>query len=377
MLKQHRRSSSLVLYWESGSLVCEDYVTHERASVTPEVVQLLDQLGAPKAGPSSPGDGNAAPGKKEALAALASLRRLGFVQGNKSAPPKIAGQSRRAVLHEVAGHFAKRNVKLAKTERRLGSWWWGAPARHFFFSTKDAHRPTTTDERLAHIRKLRRTAPAPSIYKTYRGAAMVHLEKLKRFSSPVAEALSAVQNTRSYRPGPIPLAALNEILRLTWGARGTLRTKSWGALLDKTSYSGGNRHPVEVYPVVVSVEGLKPGLYHYNVRDHGLELLKRGHFARLARRIGNEQEWIRDASVYFLMTAVLKRTMWKYRHDYSLRTVFCDVGHLSQNVYLVAQSLGLGACTTYALNHSLAERFIGLDGVDESFLCLSMVGWKQ
>jgi len=66
-----------------------------------------------------------------------------------------------------------------------------------------------------------------------------------------------------------------------------------------------------------------------------------------------------------------------FTNEYVSRTVFCDVGHLSQSMYLAATGLGLGACTTYALNHSLAEEFLGLDGVDESFLSLSMVGVPQ
>lgn len=173
------------------------------------------------------------------------------------------------------------------------------------------------------------------------------------------------------------LGELSEILWLAWGRRGVLETPVWGKLLDRTSFSGGNRHPVEAYVAAEAVTGVSPGLYHYNVRDHALELLRRGRFEKLMRRVGNSQEWIRGACAYFLMTAVLARTMWKYRHDYALRSVFCDVGHLSQNLYLAARGLGLGACTTYALDHSLAERLLRVDPVREPFLALSMVGWAR
>ena len=330
-----RRPSTLVLYWEDGKLVCENYLTHEKAQVSPEVVALLDRYTSPR---------NFERETVDDLYPILSLAQLGFLTDRKTAE-----------------------------ERKLDRWWWGQTARQFLFSTKDAHNAAPKSRRVKHIGWLHRTAPTPPLFKTYPSRSAVALEK-PAIDSAVSNAISRLQNCRSYRLGPISRADLAEMLYLAWGARGLNQTRYWGPLVDKTSYSGGNRHPVEVYPVIVSVKGLTPGVYHYNVRDHKIELLKVGNFARTVRRIGNEQEWIRGASVYFLMTAVFKRTMWKYRHDYSLRTIFCDVGHLSQTLYLAAQDRGLGACTTYALNHTLAEQLLNIDGIDESFLSLSMVG---
>lgn len=342
MPRRFRRASSLILYWAEEGLVCEDYLTRRRAAVTPEVAALLDWFGASRRLDSFPG------GSKKYRAALASLRALGFLRERPSA-----------------------------AEKALGSGWhWGAAARHFLFSTKDAHRPAPLSARLAYARALRRAGGPPPRYKNYPGARRFPLPGVRPLPA-AAEALAQLRNTRSFRLRPMPLAHLGEILRLAWGRRGELQTPVWGPLVDKTSYSAGNRHPVEVYPVVAAVEGLKSGVYHYNVRGHCLELLKAGSFARELRRIGNEQPWIKNASVYFLMTAVLKRTMWKYRNDYALRTVFCDVGHLSQSLYLAAQSLGWGACTTYALDHSRAERLLGVDGTAEPFLALSMAGARS
>ncbi|MBI4349182.1 MAG: SagB family peptide dehydrogenase [Elusimicrobia bacterium] len=331
MPRRYSRASSLVLYWEGRGLVCEDYLTHRKARITAEVASLLDWFGTPRLVSESPKAAN-------------ELVKLGFIRPTPS-----------------------------RQERTLDSWWWGAAARHFLFSTKDAHRPAPLKARLKYARGLRAAGPPPPLYKEYPRSRRVRLPRVT-WSSAATRAIAGVRDVRGYKRSPMPLAAFSELLALTWGRRGTLKTETWGELLDKTSYSAGNRHPVEVYVVVASVEGLRPGVYHYDVRRHGLERLKSGDFAGLMRRIGNGQAWIRGASAYFLMTAVLERTMWKYRHDYALRTVFCDVGHLSQNLYVAAQGLGWGACTTYALNHSLAEGLLGLDGAREPFLALSMVG---
>jgi SagB-type dehydrogenase family enzyme len=75
-----------------------------------------------------------------------------------------------------------------------------------------------------------------------------------------------------------------------------------------------------------------------------------------------------------LLTAVFERTSFKYRHDYYLRAVFADAGHVSQSAYLAAAGLGLGACATYTLRHDLGENFLGVDGVGESLIALIVIG---
>lgn len=338
-----RRSATLALHWEDGRLVCEDYLLRRRVELSSAMVELLDRFSEP-ADPAHVAR-SMGPDAGEAKQAIGRLKASGLLKNGKS-----------------------------PEERRLERWHWGHAARQFALGTKDAHRFIPRERRMAHARGLMRRSHQPALYKSYRGRQRVLLKRPEQYASSANEALAGVRNTRDFAGKPISRKALSEILMLAWGEHGKIHPKPWGTLLEKTSYSGGNRHPVEVYPVVVSVDGLKPGLYHYDVRRHGLELLKAGNFGTVANRIGNRQEWIKGAAVYFLMTGLWARTMFKYRHDYVMRAVFFDVGHLSQSMYVSATGLGLGACTTYALNHTLAERFIGIDGVDESFLALSMVG---
>jgi SagB-type dehydrogenase family enzyme len=338
-----RRSSTLSLYWEREELVCEDYLTHKRAALSPDLVDLLERFS--KATDPDRVIRGMEENPAQVRQAIRQLRALGFLKNGED--PR---------------------------EKRLARWHWGHAAKQFLLGTKDAHQFLPRSQRLAYAKGLLKQSPQPALYKSYPKRPQIRLEKPVDYSSASNNTLARVRNTRDFNGRPITQRDLNEILMLTWGEHGKLQAEPWGPLLEKTSYSGGNRHPIDVYLVVVAVEGLKAGLYHYNVKNHALELVKEGDFSATARRIGNRQEWIKGAAVYFLMTAVFARTMFKYRHEYVSRTIFCDVGHLSQSMYLAATGLGLGACTTYALNHSLAERFLGLDGVDESFLSLSMVG---
>jgi len=338
-----RRSSTLGLHWESGELVCEDYLTHRRAVIGPAMVELLERFSK-----------------------SADPQRV--IRGMEGKPAEI----RAAISQLKALGFLKKGIGAA--EKSLARWHWGHSAKQFLLGCKDAHKFFPRPQRLAYAKGLMKESRQPALYKSYPRRLRIKLSKPDGYASAANETLSKVRNTRDFSGQPISREALDEILLLAWGEHGKIHPQPWGTLIEKTSYSGGNRHPIEVYPVVVGVDGLKAGLYHYNVKDHALELLKRGDFSATAKRIGNRQEWIKGAAVYFLMTAVWDRTMFKYRHEYVSRTIFCDVGHLSQSMYLAATGMGLGACTTYALNHSLAERFMGLDGVSESFLSLSMVG---
>lgn len=332
---QLRRPDSLVLYWEDGQLICEDYLRRERFAVSPETVAMLDRFGRRR---------------KPSQSAVGSARLL----------------LRQGLLRD----------KESAAEKALKDWRWGASARHFFFGTKAAHVHLSRPKRRSYANRLVKHGKQPAIYKDYPGRRQFPLPK-SFASSKANDVLASLHDVRRFQKRPISKESLAEILRLACGEHGKITEKPWGELLLKTHHSAGGRHPIEVYPVVVSVDGLKPGVYHYNVRKHGLELLKQGDFSGQVRRIANSQTWVKNAPVYLLMTAVFDRTSFKYRHDYFLRSVLMDAGHMSQSVYLAAKSLGLGACATHALRHDIAETFLGIDGIRESFLLLVMFGWSQ
>ncbi|MFC1522959.1 nitroreductase family protein [Elusimicrobiota bacterium] len=78
-----------------------------------------------------------------------------------------------------------------------------------------------------------------------------------------------------------------------------------------------------------------------------------------------------------MMTAVIERTSWKYRHPRGLRGIFLDAGHVSQTLYLVSQSLGLGSCFILALLEEPFEKLLKLDGISESVVGISTVGYPD
>ena len=188
--------------------------------------------------------------------------------------------------------------------------------------------------------------------------------------SPFFQRLTRRRSRRTFDVhSALPRRHLSNLLYYVWGCQGRMDFAPGVELLKKTSPSGGALHPVEVYPLVCNVEGLAPGLYHYDVEGHGLELIEPMEM-EAARDLAVEatvgQIYFRDVQVAFLMTARFYRNFWKYhRIDKALSVVLMDSACLAQTFYLAADELGLAALYTAAVNALTFEQHLGLDGVDE------------
>jgi len=137
--------------------------------------------------------------------------------------------------------------------------------------------------------------------------------------------------------------------------------------------SAGALYPIEIYPVVRSVEGVKPGIYHYHVLSHALELIiEGGRSAQLAEACLS-QRFIERAAVALVLTAVYGRTTQKYG-ERGYRYATLDCGHISENVYLAATAMGLGACAVGAFDDDRVNLLLGVDGEEESALLVLPVG---
>jgi SagB-type dehydrogenase family enzyme len=167
---------------------------------------------------------------------------------------------------------------------------------------------------------------------------------------------------------------MSKLVYHSWGRISSYRTREFGALLHKTSPSAGARHPIETYAIVNNIIGIDPGIYHYSVRDHSLELLKAGDFRERCVALTAGHSWTRNASVLFVMTAVVARTAWKYRVPRVYRAFLLDAGHLSQSFLLIATALKLGAFCIGIVRDSLIEEELNLDGISETVLFVVGVG---
>jgi putative peptide maturation dehydrogenase len=177
---------------------------------------------------------------------------------------------------------------------------------------------------------------------------------------------------------PVSGTKLGVILRYVWGCHGYAALYGDVAGIKRTSPSGGGLHPIEVYPLVVNVEGLPSGLYHYNVENHRLDTISKLSEEEARSRIRlytAGQSYFQTAAVVFIMTARFYRNFWKYRqHPKAYSVVLMDAAHLSQSFYLVCTELGLGPFVTAAVNNRNIDEHLGCDGITEGTLVICGCG---
>jgi putative peptide maturation dehydrogenase len=192
------------------------------------------------------------------------------------------------------------------------------------------------------------------------------------------DALRQRRTTRTFAADtPMRLDDLATIARYVFGAHGTAKT-DLGETIKRTSPSGNSRHAIEAYALISNVEGVEPGIYHYDVRAHALarlEALGADDVRETATRFACGQDFLGAAHVSFVLTARFARCYWKYRQmDTGYALLLMEAGHLSQTLYLLAAERGLGAWVTLAINAREIEERLRLDGCDEGVLAMTGCG---
>jgi SagB-type dehydrogenase family enzyme len=162
-----------------------------------------------------------------------------------------------------------------------------------------------------------------------------------------------------------------ELAALLWATQGI--TGGMGGYQFRTAPSAGALYPVETYLAVHRVEGVTPGIWHFQVADFALELLAPGDCRQPLAAAGLSQGFLAAAGAVFIWTGVLNRARWKYR-ERAVRYLFLDAGHICQNLMLAATALGLGVCPVGAFFDEEVEGIVGVDQKTEVALYLASVG---
>jgi SagB-type dehydrogenase family enzyme len=120
------------------------------------------------------------------------------------------------------------------------------------------------------------------------------------------------------------------------------------------------------------IEGLDSGLYLLNETDKKIGRIRQGRFMQTMARVCLDQEWLKNASIHFLLMTHLDEldNRWGAR---GYRYAMMQAGRIGQAIYLGATALGLGSCGIGALYDGEARETIGLNN-DAALLYLVAVG---
>jgi SagB-type dehydrogenase family enzyme len=341
-----RRARSLVCMWQGREFVVQNYLSNRRTALPPELLSALSNFDA-------------------FTDRAAAAARLGLGQ---EAETLIAQLLEQDVLVVEGSPLAERDERLER------SWRWGAEARFLHFSTQGVRFEYDAEAEERRLTRQRELESPPSPYKQLASGGWPLPDTFVR-DGALWETLRRRRTLRRFRRQPISLDEFAAVLQWTWGKTHELEGPLLGRSVLKTSPSGGARHTIEVYPLVLRVDGVPSGIYHYSVARNDLELLRAGEFEQLAVELCGAQGWVQDAAVVFFMTSIIERSAWKYRHAHAYRVLHIDAGHLGQTFHLVCTELGLAPFTTTATDAAGIEQALGLDGIREIALYTAATGY--
>lgn len=270
---------------------------------------------------------------------------------------------------------------------------WGRQAALFFVTT--AHSPDVGQAPAKSISFEKAAADSASIYSRFVAkhgppppafhevaarADRLPLPVPKNLQASLDELLLRRRTVRAFDRGrPLSLDDLACLLYATFGCLGTTEIAPDVTLLQRASPSGGSLHPLEAYPLLLNVEAASTGLYHYNAKDHALDLLRpfeRAEGEAIAVRFLAGQEYAADAQVVIVLTARFARSFWKYRRsDRAFLVVAMDAGHLGQTFYLACTALGLGPFFSAALDADAIAESLDLETAAEGPMAICGCGW--
>jgi len=184
---------------------------------------------------------------------------------------------------------------------------------------------------------------------------------------PFEQALAGRRSVRRYSRAALTLA---EISQLLWAAQGITSKEG-----DRTAPSAGALYPLELYVVTGRVRDLPQGVYRYRHREHGLAPLSDEDLRGAIAAAALDQSCVKNGSALLVITAVYGRITEKYGGS-GVKYSQMEVGLAAQNIYLQAETLGLGTVMVGAFYEKKIARLLKLPE-GEVALALMPVGRKS
>jgi SagB-type dehydrogenase family enzyme len=206
------------------------------------------------------------------------------------------------------------------------------------------------------------------LYKVYKGAKKIKLPGPAYAGKSIEETIRSRRSVRSFTGDSIRLDQLSQILLSADGI-----THSEGGLDMRAAPSGGALYPIDIYVVVRGATDIPQGIYHFQVSDSTLELVKAGDFTNALYDAAWDQEAIAEGQVNIILTSRFDRITEKYS-DRGYRYAYIEAGAIAENICLQATSLGLGAVIMGAFTDTAVNAMLEIEGLREAALLIIPIG---
>lgn len=267
-------------------------------------------------------------------------------------------------------------ARHARADRALRDTWWEPTSAVAYHASRWAAREGGRAAERAGLHTLSDIAaklgpPPPAVApRGTRATALPRSDDARRRDDALLALLERRVTCRNFDPASsLPLELVAHVLQTVFGALAVHRVDPEIEVLKKTSPAGGGLHSTDAYLIAARVDGVATGIHHYDPVAHVLREVRAipvDEVLPTATRFLASQAYFAAAPALVVLVNRFRRKQWKYRHHpKSLRTAALDAGHLSQTLYLVATSLGLGAFVTAAINERDIEAALALEPMVE------------
>jgi SagB-type dehydrogenase family enzyme len=200
----------------------------------------------------------------------------------------------------------------------------------------------------------------------------------KMHSDALSVALLQRRTCRAFKSAQISLQTIANILYYScgWTASGVQRVGGM-PIIRRTSPSPGSMASIEAYLIALDVVSLVPGIYHYSLVNHGLELLDGENPKNWIDSACGDQTWVAGCSAAILLSGVSSRLAWKYPMPKGYQVMIMEVGHISQSALLCATAEGIHCFCTAALRQEIFESRIELSPLEETPLLVIGLGHAE
>ncbi|PFR05560.1 hypothetical protein COE50_25345 [Bacillus anthracis] len=227
------------------------------------------------------------------------------------------------------------------------------------------------------FRELIRQEGLPEFWKEIKGINTVNLPNPTKLPTNYSfdEILLKRRSNRPWKQKTIELQELSNILYYSNIETVRLRTEAETNLEEKPELLLNSAFSaLETYFFAFNIEGLEPGLYHYDPKNHAVILIKDGMFRDELVHMVIGQDRPKNAACAFVISAVWSRYMYRYRHPRAYRTLLVNIGELAQKYLTLGTAYDYSTFLTPALRDEYADSMLGVNGYEEAPLYVVAIG---
>ena len=173
---------------------------------------------------------------------------------------------------------------------------------------------------------------------------------------PLMEALALRSTSRAFRPDPLPIQTVSDLL---WAAFGVNRPESG----KRTAPSAVNWQETDLYVVV------EEGTFLYQAMENRLDPVRAGDL----RALTGVQEFVGDAPLTIVLVTDLNRIQRPSEEEKNFYSAI-DAGFISQNIYLFCASEGLATGVRALVDRAALGEALGL-GEHQKIVVAQSVGY--